>query len=271
MRGISGAEIRNAVRSLTRSPAVSISAILCLALGIGATTAISSAISRALLQPLPFREPERLVAMHRITPQSGPTGGWSQSVANYVELRERSTRVRGLAAITWGTALVNLPDEAIQASSHPVSGNIFQTLGAVAQRGRLLLPEDDRLEAPLVAVMSNEFWRSRFGADPAVVGRTLSINGQPTTIVGITPPDFRIPLGHNMFRADFWMPFRFTPQQLASRNSNYLNTFGRLADGTSVEEAEAELRTLFAGIVEANPRLKGDNVRLAPMHAESLN
>jgi putative ABC transport system permease protein len=263
-------DIRNAVRGLLRSPTTTVCAILCLGLGIGATTAISSALSRALLQPLPFREPERLVAVHRITPQSGPLGRWSQSVANYVDLRDRSRRIEGLAAVTWGSAIVNLPDESFHLSALRVSGNFFTTLGATAQRGRLILPEDDAEGAPWTAVMSDELWRTRFGGDAAVVGRTLAVNGQPTTIVGIAPRDFRVPIGSNSLRAELWLPQRFTPDQRAARNSNYLLTFGRLVGDATVEAAEAELRSIFVNIVAENPRLQGDNVRVAPLHAESV-
>ena len=262
-------EIRHAARSLSRSPTVSLCAILCLGLGIGATTAISSALSRALLQPLPFREPDRLVSVHRITPQSGPMGGWSQSVPNYIDLRDRSKQVTGLAAITWGSSIINLPTEAIQARQSRVTGNLFQTLGSRAQLGRLILPDDDRLDAPFVAVMSDELWRRQFGADSAIVGRTLTIDGQPTTIVGITPVDFRVPLGTSLFRADVWMPIRFTDQQRAARRSNNLQTLGRLADGATIQGAEAELRNIFATLITENPQLRGDNVRVAALHAEN--
>jgi putative ABC transport system permease protein len=266
----SATEIRMALRSLARSPAVTISAIVCLALGIGATTAISSALSRALLQPLPFRDPERLVSVHRITPQSGPTGGWSQSAANYVDLRDRSKQISDLAAITWGSAVINLPDDAIQASLHYSTANLFQMLGAQPQMGRFYTAQEDAPDAPRVAVMSDDLWRSRFGGDASVVGRTLTINGEPTVIVGVGMPDFRVPVGTQLFRADLWMPIRFTPDQLASRGNNYLNTLGRLAPSATVESAEAELRGVFAGVVREHPFLQGDNVRVAPLHAESV-
>ena len=270
MRGVSMMEFRNAARGLTRSPGMTACAILCLSLGIGATTAISSALSRALLQPLPFREPERLVAVHRTTPQSGPDGSWSQSAPNYVDLARESTQIEGLAAITWGTAIINLRDDAIQASQLYISGNLFQTLGVAAQVGRLILPDDDRLDAPAVAVLSDALWRGRFGADPAIVGRSLSIDGQQTTVVGIAPPDFRIPHGGNLLRADLWMPVRFTPGRLSQRRSNFLLTFGRLAPGATVESARTEMRQLFANLVASNPDLAGENVRVAPLHAESM-
>lgn len=271
MRGVTPTEVRNAARSLARSPTVAICAILCLALGIGATTAISSALSRALLQPLPFRDPERLVAVHRTTPQSGPTGGWSQSAPNYIDIRDQATQVRGLAAITWGVAIINLPDEAIQASQHYVTGNIFNTLGVSAQIGRMIQPEDDRDGAPAVAVLADDLWRARFGADASVIGRALIIDGAPTTIVGIAPPAFRIPHGGNMLRAEVWMPIRFTGAQLGARRSNNLLTLGRLAPGATLESAGAELRRIFANLVEQHPQLRGDNLRVAPLHAESLS
>src|SRR5438270_8781285 len=116
------ADIRSAARGLLRSPTVAISGVLCLALGIGATAAISSAINRALFQSLPFREPERLVAVHRTTPHSGPLGTWPHSPANYTDLAQRTRSIEGLAALTFGTALVSLPSEAIQASQIYVTG-----------------------------------------------------------------------------------------------------------------------------------------------------
>jgi predicted permease len=269
-RAISLTEIRNAHRSLWRSPTTTVCGILCLGLGIGATAALSSAISRALLRPLPFLEPGRLVAIHRITPQSGPNGGWSQSAPNYLDLATRSTQIQGLAAITWSSAIVELPTVAVQASGLRVTGNLFHTLGARAQFGRLIEPTDDRPDAPFVAVVSHEFWRSVLGGDRAIVGRTVSINGQPMTLVGVLQPEFHVPLGRSFLRADLWVPMRFTPGQRAERRSNYLLTLGRLARGATVHGAETELRGIFANLVSEYPELRGDNVRVAPLEAESL-
>src|SRR4051812_18277610 len=155
------ADIRSAARGLLRAPTVAVSGVLCLALGIGATAAISSAISRALFQSLPFREPERLVAVHRTTPHSGPLGTWPLSAPTYMDLAQRARRVEGLSAISFGTALVTLPTEAVQASQIYVTGGFFSTLGATAQRGRLVVPDDDHVGQPPVAVLSDEFWRSK--------------------------------------------------------------------------------------------------------------
>src|SRR5688500_2741119 len=263
-------EVRNAFRGLLRSPTVTICAVLCLALGIGATTAISSAISRALLQPLPFRDADRLVAVHRVTPHSGPMGTWPQSAPNYVDLAQASRMVEGLSAATWGTALINLPTEAIQASQLYVTGGLFQTLDLRPQLGRFILPDDDRTDAPLVAVLSDELWRNRFGADRSLVGKTVLIDGEQTTIIGIAPPDFRIPHGGMFLSADIWMPIRFTPQRLQARRGNYLKLIGRLAPGATVATAEAEMKQLFANLVAQYPDLNGENLRVAPLHSENV-
>jgi putative ABC transport system permease protein len=264
------AELRNAVRGLARTPSVTIAAILCIALGIGATTAVASAIDQALFHALPLGDADRLVAVHRVTPNSGPNGTWPQSPANYVDLAREIRSVQSLSALTSGTALVDLGSETVQASQLYVTGGMFPMLGAHAEAGRLLLPDDDRDDAPLVAVFSDEFWRTRFGGDRFVIGRTISIDGAPTTVVGILPPEFRIPHGGNLWSADVWMPLRFTPQQLAIRRSNYLSLLGRLAPGATVEQADAEVRQLFERLVEQHPELRGEGMRAAPLRKENL-
>ena len=226
MRGLF-TDVRTAARSLSRAPTVALSAVLCLALGTGATTAISSAISRGLLQKPPFRDPERLVAIHRVTPNSGPLGTWPHSPANYVDLAQAARQVEGLSALwQFGSALVHLQSDVFQASRVRVSGTLFPMLGVAQARGRMIGPEDDRSESPAVVVLSDEFWHAKLGADAAAIGKTLAIDGQPATIIGITPPGFRIPHGGGMFRADLWMPLRFTPQQRSQRGSNFLQVIG---------------------------------------------
>ncbi len=263
-------EVRNAARSLARTPTVALSAIICLALGIGATTAISSAISRALLQSLPFRAPDRLVGVFRVTPQTGPRGTWPQSAANYGDLARQTRRLTSLAALAQGTALVSLSDNAIQASQLFVTGNLFPMLGVAAERGRLVSPADDQVDQPLVAVLSDAFWRTNLGGDPAVIGKQILVNGEPTTVIGIAPHGFRVPIGPQMLNADIWMPIRLTAKQLTQRGSNYLQLAGRLADGATPETAQAELRGLFAGLVAANPNLRGEDVRVASLQPESV-
>jgi predicted permease len=260
-------EILAAVRSLRRAPLVSGSAIICIGLGIGSTAAISSAISRALLQPLPFRAPERLVTVYRTTPHFD-TGPFSPS--NYSDLARETRQLEGLAAITPTSALLQLTDEAVQVSVKRVTGNLFPLLGVRALRGRLLTAADDRPDAPQVVVIGEELWRERFGGDPAVVDKPIRLDGQTYTVVGIAPRELGIPHGAQVIRSQIWVPMRFSPNELSQRRSNYLYALGRLAPGATVQSAHAELVRLFDGVVQANPVLRGEQVRALSLTGEGV-
>jgi predicted permease len=172
-------------------------------------------------------------------------------------------------AVEQGTALLSLPDEGMQVTAFGISGGAFRTLGVSARRGRLLLPSDESEgEAPVV-VLSEKLWRTRFGSDPSLVGRTIVLDGRARTVVGVLPSDFRIPRGSQFLEADAWVPIRFTPDQLGSRRSNYLVVFGRLAPGATPASADAELRQVFDGIVETFPELRGEQVQVAAMQSDS--
>ncbi|HEX4684386.1 MAG TPA: ABC transporter permease, partial [Gemmatimonadaceae bacterium] len=261
--------IRNAARSLGQAPGMTACAVLCLALGIGGTTAVASAISRALLQRLPVRDADRLVAVHRITPQTGPQGTWPESPANYLDVAQQSRTVDSLSAVTFGTALVNLGTETVRASELLVSGGLFPMLGARAELGRLIVPADDDRGAGLAAVLSDEFWRAKFQADPSVIGRAVDIDGTATTIIGVTPPEFRLPHGGRVLQADVWVPLRFSPDQRSQRGNNSLLMLGRLAPGATAVSAQAEVRAIFARLVQQYPQLRGENLRVAPLVAEN--
>src|SRR3712207_2857866 len=256
-------DVRTAARSLRHAPTVTVSAIACIALGIGTTVAIASAIDRALLERLPFREPERLVTVYRTTPHFN-TGPFS--APNYSDFARDSRRLASLAAATPTTGLLALRDGTAQVSMLRVTGNLFQTLGARPLHGRLLTPDDDRPDQPLTVVLSHELWRGRFGGDPGVVGSAVSIDGEPHRIVGVLPPGFRVPHGASLLRYQLWVPMRFGQRELASRGNNYLMALGRLAAGASAATAETELRPLLARIGEQNPDLDPKSTRLNSSH-----
>jgi len=260
-------ELLAAVRSLRRAPLVSGSAIVCIALGIGSTAAISSAISRALLQPLPFRDPERLVTVYRTTPHFN-TGPFSP--ANYTDLARETRQLSGLAAIAPTTALLQLTDEAAQVSVKRVTGNLFPLLGVRALRGRMLTVDDDRADAPQVVVIGEELWRERFGGDASLVGKSIRLDGQAYTVVGIAPRGMGIPHGSQVFRSQVWTPMRFTPSEMSQRRSNFLSALGRLAPGATVQSAHAELVRIFDGVVTANPVLRGEQVRALALVGEGV-
>ena len=260
-------EILAAARALRRAPVVSGSAILCIALGIGSTAAISSAISRALLQPLPFREPERLVTVYRTTPHFN-TGPFSPP--NYADLARETRQLEGLAAITPTTSLLELTDEAAQVTVKRVTGNLFPVLGVRALRGRMLTVDDDRPAAPQVVVIGEELWHERFGGDPSIIDKPVRLDGQAYTVVGIAPRGMGIPHGAQVIRSQVWVPMRFSPSELAQRRNNYLYALGRLAPGATLQSAHAELVRLFDGIVAANPVLRGEQVRALSLTGEGV-
>jgi putative ABC transport system permease protein len=256
-----------AVRGLRRTPLVSVSAIVCVALGIGATSAISSAISRALLEPLPFRNPERLVTVYRTTPHfdTGPFGP-----ANYMDLARETRQLEALAAMASTTSLLQLTDEAVRVSVERVTGNLFPMLGLRALRGRLLTPADDQPDAPQTVVISEALWNERFGSDASLVGKPIRLDGESFTVVGIAPRELGIPHGSQVIRAQVWVPMRFSPNELAQRRNNYLLALGRLAPGATLQSAHTELVRIFDGVVAANPVLRGEQVRALSLVGEGV-
>jgi putative ABC transport system permease protein len=263
-------DLRSAARSLRRSPAFTLSAVLCLMLGIGVTAAIASAIDRALLQPLPFKDPDRLVTVYRVAPHAN-ANTWPLSAPNYKDLAAGTRQLESMAAIASGSALVTLRDEAVQVSRFRVTGKFFTLLGVRPLDGRLLAPADDDASQNRVVVVGEEFWRKYFGGDPNLVSQTIQIDGQAATVIGIVPRGFHVPHGAGVIRADIWEPMRFTSAELASRGSNYLQVIGRLAPGASVETARRELAHLYEGLGAVFADLRDDTVRAVPLQADGVS
>jgi predicted permease len=243
--------------------------VLALAFGIGATTAIFTLVDALLLRPLPVSRPEQLVgfgdqALVGVT-NTGPPSTASFSYELYLALRDRTRLVSGLVASGYssrfevvvpdplgaaGAAAARGGDAAPErARGRLVSGNYFAVLGVRAAAGRTLVPDDDRAPgAGPVAVISDGYWRRRFGRDPAVVGRTVLVNRTPITIVGVAAPGFAGEVAGT--RMDVWMPLTMqpllTPNQdwLHGRNTSWLLLFGRLRPGATPGQAGAELTLL---------------------------
>jgi predicted permease len=249
-------DLRLAVRGLRRSPLFAAVAILSLALGIGANTAIFTLFNAILLEPLPVREPGRLVLFTE-SPGEGtstgspPTGAWRLfSTEVYDFLRRQSLPFESIAAVRSGEAAVsvrmpNRPDQGGQAQrgqAHLVSGNYFAVMGVGAMLGRTLTEADDRSSSPPATVVSHRFWTQRLEANPAAIGTVILVNGTAFTIVGVTPPEF---FGERMRRApDFWMPLAFQPQielrpsALERTDTYWLNLIARLAPGATRSQAQ---------------------------------
>ena len=250
-------DVRYGLRLLRRSPLFTLTATLSLAIGIGANTTIFSVASALLLRPLPgLADSARLVDIGRT--QNGQ-GFDSVTYPNYRDIRERAT-LSEVYAVRLDPVPISLGDtrEAERIYGQPVSGNFFTTLGTVPARGRLLTDQDDRREGPPIAVISYELWQSRYGGSEDTIGGVVSFNSRPVTIVGIAPPRFQ---GTTVMRADAWLPLtlaavaspRFDSEMFANRRASWLIMGGRLKDGVTVAQANAEIAAIGEALAREYP------------------
>ena len=248
-------DFRYALRQLRKSPGFTLTAVLTLAIGIGATTAIFSLIWSVMLKLLPVEHPEQLYKIgsrNNCCYASGLQGDWSIfSVELYNYLRDNTKGFEGLAAVQSGQDLFtvrragdkNLP-KAVNARY--VSGNYFSTLGVPILRGRAIAPADDREGAPPVAVISYRFWQQRFALDPSLIGSTVLMNGKGVTIVGVTRPGF---FGEKLSSdpPSLWVPIHQEPilttwiSHVALPDSHWLDVIGRVAPGTDRQTIQAQI------------------------------
>jgi len=252
-------DLRLALRRLRQNPTFSAVAVLTLALGIGANTAIFSIINAALLRPLPVSRASELVSLNE---KMGGGEVPTLSYPNYRDMRDRNTVLSGLMAYRFLPASLGLPGNNQRLWGYLVTGNYFDVLGVGAARGRVLRPNDDlRPGGHPVAVLSWPCWHKHFGGDPAVVGRAVKINGMDFTIVGVTPQGF---FGTELFFApDVFFPSMMQKQleggsgYLESRDAGNFFAAGRLKPGVSMARAEAELNSVARGLAQQYP--KNDN------------
>jgi len=258
-------DLRYAVRMLAKSPAFTLVAVVSLAVGMGANTAIFSVANRILFQPLAVSEPGELLEVHKHTTETVGQG-FSVSYPDYEFFREHNEVFAGL--LCWGNVPLSLGGErAEQAYGMIVSGNYFDVLGVRAARGRFFAPEEDRTPGThLVAVLSHGLWRRRFGGDPSIVGQQVTLNGQRFNVIGVAPQNFNSTVP--VYAPDVWVPLMAQKQLLAgsgdmlsTRDSRWLQMVGRLRHGVSAEQAEAQLGALALALDAPHPEEKREEER----------
>jgi putative ABC transport system permease protein len=252
-------DLRFALRMLRKNPGFAIVAALTLALGIGANSAIFSVVNTVLLQPLPYHAPGRLLYLAGVVRQTGAVGA-NLSFTKFSQIKEQSHTLESAAAFYATTVSLETRREPEAVNTGRASGDFFKVLGISSMRGRDFLPEEESLGAAGVAIISDGFWHSHFAGDPNTLGRSVTLDGQMVTIVGILPQSFRFPL--QFPEPDIWMPrvsdpTFLSPEQVGS-GAGYLGVIGRLRLGKTLGEAKAELDTIdaryrsqFAGFVDA--------------------
>ena len=249
-------DIRYGVRMLVKNPGVSLVAIITLALGIGANTAIFSGVSAFLMRPLSVPNPDNLIRPLEISEDRGFTD--EMSYPDYLDYSSQATSFTGLAAEDMLSAAVDAENQSDVIWGQVVSANYFEVLQVKPILGRTFLPNEDKtLGANNVVVLSHSFWQRRMGADPNIVGKTVQLNNRAFNVIGVTPKYF---VGSKFALAlDFWTPMsmaedlRRSPGMLADRGSHWMNVIGRLKPGVSTTQASAEMNAIAARLNQSYP------------------
>src|SRR5689334_13169044 len=249
-------DVRYALRMLTKNPAFAGVVVLTLALGIGANAAIFSLLDQVLLQSLPVAKPDQLMVLAAYDPKDGPDITNSFSYPMYQDLRDRNSVFSGVIARGGTQMNVSYGEQTERVRGELVSGNFFEVLGVRPWMGRLFTPDDDRTPgAHPFAVLSFSFWESRFNKDPNLIGKTILVNEQPLTVLGVTPPGF---FGVNLSDdPDVRVPLMMTPifnplppTRLQSRRHQWLTVMARRKADVTPEQAQVSLSVLYKQIRE---------------------
>ncbi len=253
-----GRDFRHGARSLARRPGFVSAAALTMALGIGANTAIFAIVNGIVLRPLPYDNAGRIVMVWEDLLREG-NHRFSVSPPNYRDVRDQSTVFSDAAAQLGTGARLRVSDAPELVRAGAVTGNFFSVIGARAALGRVITPEDTMPDQRSVAVISHALWRHSFAADPAVIGRTVDIDGARITIVGVMPERFTSPIffkAPNML-ADLWLPL-VLPREMEPRGFAALQIVARLKDGVTVEAAQQEVSGIAHRLAAAYPETNAD-------------
>jgi predicted permease len=252
-------DLRFAVRMLWKRPGFTLTAITVLALSIGANTAIFSLVHGVLLRPLPYRQPERIVAIHETTTRGRAT----VSPPNFVDWQAQNSTFAVMDA--YDSRVVTLSEGATpeRIDAAIVGGTVFDVLGVPPLLGRTFSSDELRTGGPAAVILGHELWQRRFGADPGIVGRSILIDARPRVVAGVMPAGFDFPDGFEL-----WMPLVFTPDELVAgqRGAHYVEAIGRLKAGVTREQAEADIAAIESRIAAEHPDVQGYGIWLEPIY-----
>lgn len=242
--------LRLALRQLARSPGFAVVAVLTLALGIGLSASSFSMANAFLLRTIPYPEAGRLVRIFRTSPQSSTL---AHAPGNLLDIRHEVTSFEGFALYNGDSTALGEPGQpAEQVNTMAVTADFFGLMGVPPLRGRGFAPGEDEPDQPLVTVLSYRTWMRRYAGDPAVLGRTVRLNTKPHLIVGVMPERFEAPLVWGP--VDFFVPRTIHPNFFTLRDDGWLNGVARLKPGVSLAQAQSELDTIAARLVQAYPK-----------------
>jgi putative ABC transport system permease protein len=245
-------DIRYGVRTLLKRPGFTFIAVLTLALGIGANTAIFSVVNAVLLRTLPFREPDRLVMVWEDASFAGFPRN-TPAPANYADWKAQNQVFEEMTAFDERSFNLTGDGEPEKIEAYGVTANFFGLLGITPVLGRVILPEEDKPEANKVVMLSYSLWQQRYGGERSVVGRELLLNGEKYTVVGVLPAGFQFMES----RIGLWVPIAFTSETIAQRGSHYLTVVARMKSGVTLAQANADIQTIQQRIAHDHPDQAG--------------
>ena len=241
-------DLHYGLRMLAKNPGFTAVAVIALALGIGANSAIFSVVNTVLLRPLPYKNPEHLVMVWEENSKQGYPQD-TPAAANYVDWRDQNHVFEAMAAITEISFNLTGVGDPERIDGQRVSASLFPLLGVEPQLGRAFRPEEDKPSANQVVVMSYGLWQRRFGADPGIIGKPISLNGKSFTVVGVMPSTFQFPTRNDQL----WVPIAFDAKEAGNRGAHYLEVIARIKPRTTLEQAQAEMTTIAARLEQQYP------------------
>jgi putative ABC transport system permease protein len=260
-------DLRLAARLLTHQRAFAVVVVLTLAVGLAANATVLALVDGLVLRPFPLRDIDRLVQVFGVSPEGGMHADRREvSPADFVDF-QREVRAADLVALEWWDATIAGQTEPERLQGFKVSPAFFEVMGVGVALGRGFLAGEAQPGRDRVAVVSDALWKRRFAADPQIVGRTITLEGEPYLIVGIAPPKFDYPNGSHV-----WSPLAFAPEALAGRQRRFLSVIGRLHDGTSPAQAQAEIAATAARLAQQYPTTnRGWTVNTMPLAASVVD
>ncbi|MCU1267449.1 MAG: transporter permease [Acidobacteria bacterium] len=265
-------DLRYGARMLLKHPGVSVMAVITLALGIGANTAIFSVVNGVMLRPLPYNNPDRLVSLWAKVPEHGR---WRATPANFLDWKKQNTTFEDMAAFGSSTMTLTGDGEPEQLMGTRVAAGYFSVVGVQPWLGRSFLPDEYEPGQGQVVILGHAFWQHRYGADPGIVNKAITLDGRTYTVVGVMAngvyPAWPTTSGRISFdqnQAQYWMPMAFSPEVAARRTSHVLGVVGRLKPGITVAQAQEEMNTIGARLEQEYAVNKGEGIIVNPFMNE---
>jgi putative ABC transport system permease protein len=249
-------DLRYGLRSFAKNPGFTAVAVIVLALGIGANTAIFSVVDAVLLRPLPYKDPGRLLSVRELSPKGNAI---PVAPANFLDWRRQAKTIELAAYQAVPTNLTGAGDPARLRATRS-SASLFALLGVEPALGRTFLPEEDVESRRFEVILSYGLWKTRFGGDPAILGKSLDLDSNPHIVIGVMPAGFAFP-----DKSDLWVPIAFRANEVTAHGAKYILSVGRLAQGVTLAQSAAEMDTIARQMQQEYPVQKDWGVRMVPL------